>query len=95
VILFEWDDRKAARNIREHGVSFDEAETVFDDEHALLIDDPDHSGEEERYVLLGLSFRGSILVVCHCYRRGEAIRIFSARKANPSERRRYEIRWLQ
>jgi hypothetical protein len=58
VILFEWDDRKAARNIRDHGVSFDEAETVFDDEHALLIDDPDHSAEEERYVLLGLSSPG-------------------------------------
>jgi uncharacterized protein len=70
VILFEWDDRKAARNIRDHGVSFDEAETVFDDEHALLIDDPDHSAEEERYVLLGLSSRGSVLVVCHCYRPG-------------------------
>lgn len=75
--------------------SFDEAKTVFQDPYALLIDDPDHSGEEERYVLLGLSFRGSTLVVCHCYRPEEAIRIFSARKANPSERRRYEVRWKQ
>lgn len=95
MILFEWDDGKAARNTREHGVSFEEAKTVFDDEHALLIDDPDHSAEEERYVLLGLSLRGNILIVCHCYRPGEAIRLFSARKANPSERRRYEIRSLQ
>jgi uncharacterized DUF497 family protein len=73
-----------------HGVSFEEAQTVFLDDHALLIDDPDHSDGEERFVLLGLSSTLRALVVCHCYRRGgEVIRIISARKADPQERALY------
>jgi uncharacterized DUF497 family protein len=95
VLVFEWDCRKAAHNIRKHGISFEEAQTVFEDEHALLIDDPDHSAEEDRYVLLGLSAVRRTLIVCHCYRKGDAIRIISTRKANPNERRRYELRWKQ
>lgn len=90
---FEWDARKASENRRKHGVSFDEARTVFLDEEALLIPDLAHSANEERFVLLGLSARLRTLVVVHCYRRADAvIRIISARKANSDERRQYEER---
>jgi hypothetical protein len=93
-LRFEWDDRKNAANRRKHGISFEEAETVFADERALLIDDPDHSEDEDRFILLGLSSALRTLVVCHCYRRrSEVIRIISARKANRSERTEYESRW--
>jgi uncharacterized DUF497 family protein len=90
-LRFEWDDRKSAANRRKHGVSFEEAQTVFFDEHALLIPDPDHVAEE-RFVLLGLSSALRALVVCHCYRYDTTIRIISARKANRDERTRYERR---
>ncbi|BBL71691.1 BrnT family toxin [Methylogaea oryzae] len=87
---FEWDERKAAVNVKKHGVSFDEAKSAFYDERAKLIDDPDHSGEEDRFVLLGLSAALRLLVVCHCYRGdGGAIRIISARKATAQERKYY------
>jgi hypothetical protein len=93
-LRFEWDGRKGSLNRRKHGVSFDEARTVFFDEQALLIDDPDHSEREERFVLLGLSHNLRILAVCHCYRRREeVIRIISARKANRAEREQYARRW--
>ena len=89
-IRFEWDIRKSRLNQRKHGVSFEEAQTVFLDDHARLIDDPDHSDDEDRFILLGLSSTLRALVVCHCYRRGgEVIRIISARKADPSERALY------
>ena len=89
-ILFERDPRKAAVNLRRHGVSFEDAETVFADELAKLIDDPDHSDEEDRFVLLGLSSSLRILVVVHCYRAdGGVVRIISARKANRHEQRQY------
>jgi uncharacterized protein len=89
-LRFEWDDRKAAANLKKHGVSFDEARTVFVDERAKLIDDPDHSEDEERFVLLGLSSALRLLLVCHCYRSdGGVIRIISARKANAREIRSY------
>lgn len=87
---FTWDVSKAAANKTKHGVSFEEAKTVFLDESARLIADPDHSEAEDRYVLLGLSARLRILLVCHVYRRGSTIRIISARKANSEERREYE-----
>ncbi len=88
---FEWDRRKEAANQKKHGVSFEEARTAFFDENARLMADPDHSDEEDRFVLLGLSSRLRLLVVCHCYRReSETIRIISARKADRSERRKYE-----
>jgi uncharacterized DUF497 family protein len=91
---FSWDSRKASVNRRKHGVSFEEASTVFLDENAMLITDPEHSDEEDRFVLLGLSVRLRTLVVCHCYRqRDDVIRIISARRANRSERRQYEQRW--
>jgi len=91
---FEWDERKDRTNRRKHGVSFEEAKTVFSDDRALLIDDPDHSEDEERFVLLGLSSSLRTLVVCHCYRRGgDVIRIITARKADRQERAKYNERW--
>jgi len=90
LLKFEWDPKKAAANLRKHGVSFDDAQTVFADENAKLIDDPDHSHEEDRFVLLGLSSSLRLLVVCHCYRsEGNVIRIISARKAEGYERNSY------
>ena len=95
-LRFEWGARKETQNRRKHRVSFAEAETVFADEHALLINDPDHSVEveEDRFLLLGLSARLRILVVAHTYREAEAvIRIISARKATRRERNIYNRRW--
>lgn len=93
-LRFEWDAEKDAANRRKHGVSFEEAQTAFLDEEALLLADPDHSESEERFVLLGLSASLRLLLVCHCYRRaGRVIRIISARKADRRERRQYAQRW--
>jgi uncharacterized DUF497 family protein len=93
-LRFDWDPRKDAANRRKHGVSFEEAVTVFSDERALLLDDPDHSADEDRFILLGLSASLRALVVCHCYREAkDVIRIFSARKATRPERAEYERRW--
>jgi uncharacterized DUF497 family protein len=89
-LRFEWDERKAAVNAKKHGVSFEEAKSVFVDERAKLIDDPDHSEDEERFVLLGLSSALRLLLVCHCYRgEGNVIRMISARKATTKESRSY------
>lgn len=89
-LVFEWDARKASQNRRKHGVAFDEARTAFLDESARLMSDPEHSDEEDRFLLLGLSTRARLLVVCHCYRKDDnSIRIISARTANGSERRQY------
>jgi len=89
-IKFSWDARKAKQNIKNHRVSFEEASTVFFDENARLIHDPDHSVQEDRFVLLGLSCRLRLLVVCHCYRGKERnIRIISARKADKQEQKQY------
>ena len=89
-LTFEWDSRKAAANLRKHGVSFEDAQSVFSDERARLIDDPDHSADEDRFVLLGLSSSMRLLVVAHCYRAGgSTIRIISARKANRDEQHFY------
>jgi len=93
-LRFEWDPRKDAENQRKHRVSFEEAESVFSDEHALLIDDPEHSNTEARFVLLGLSIRFRVLLVVHSYREQDAvIRIISARRATKQERSRYDQRW--
>jgi len=90
MLRFEWDPKKAAGNLRKHRVSFEDAQTVFADENAKLIDDPDHSEDEDRFVLLGLSSSLRLLVVCHCYRsEGNVIRIISARKAEGHERNSY------
>ncbi|MCZ8158745.1 MAG: BrnT family toxin [Rhizobiaceae bacterium] len=87
---FEWDPKKATLNLRKHGVSFEDAQSVFSDESGLLIDDPDHSEDEDRFVLLGLSHSLRLLVVVHCYRsEGKVIRIISARKADAQERSIY------
>jgi uncharacterized protein len=92
-LRFEWDEAKNTANRRQHGLSFQEAATVFYDENALLIGDPDHSEDEDRFVLLGLSVRLRTLVVCHCYREARGvIRIISARKADRSEREEYNRR---
>ena len=92
-LRFEWDARKSAGNERKHGVSFEEAQSVFYDDRAILADDPD-SDSEDRFVLLGLSSGLRTLVVVHCYRSDDqVIRIISARKAHREERRAYERRW--
>ena len=91
-LRFEWDPQKAKANLQKHGVSFEEAETVFLDEQALLIDDPEHSENEERFILLGLSSSLRILLVVHALPRKDVIRIISARKATRLEVREYENR---
>lgn len=89
-LRFEWDQNKAKTNIEKHGISFEEAATVFDDEQAILFDDPDHSQEEDRSILLGFSSMANMLIVCHCLRAdGNVIRIISARKATRSEEKQY------
>lgn len=94
-LRFEWDKRKASANATKHGVTFEEAASVFTDERALLLEDPDHSADEDRFLLLGLSAALRTLVVCHCYRqRDDVIRIISARKATRAEQRQYSRRWL-
>ena len=93
-LRFDWDQRKSLHNRRKHGVSFEEAETVFLDEQALLLHDPDHSASEDRFILLGLSSPTRILLVCHCYRaEGDVIRLISARRATSAERKKYMERW--
>jgi uncharacterized protein len=89
-LSFRWDPKKEAYNQEKHGVSFEEAKSVFYDESAKLIHDPDHSDDEDRFVLLGFSSALRLLVVCHCYRENEStIRIISARKATKSEAKNY------
>lgn len=89
-INFEWDKNKNRINQNKHKVSFDEAKTVFYDEEALVIDDPEHSDEEERFIILGLSKKANLLVVCHCYRASDTmIRLISARKATANETKQY------
>jgi uncharacterized DUF497 family protein len=89
-ITFEWDATKASLNKKKHGVGFEEAKTVFFDENAKIIDDPEHSHDEERFIILGLSEVSRILVVIHCYRETDkVIRIISARKATKRESMQY------
>jgi uncharacterized DUF497 family protein len=94
-LRFEWDEAKNRSNRRKHGITFDEARTAFLDENARAVPDPDHSGDEDRFVLLGLSTSLRVLVVCHCYRqKDEVIRIISARKADRDELKQYQW-WLR
>ena len=89
-IRFEWDENKNRINQSKHKISFEEAKTVFYDMEAIVIDDPEHSEEEERFIILGLSEKTKLLVVCHCYRETETIiRIISARKATKTESKQY------
>ena len=89
-LRFEWDERKDRTNVRKHGVSFEEARIAFFDEKAVQFFDPDHSEDEDRFILLGMSFKLRLLVVCHCFRESETVvRIISARKADKIEEREY------
>ncbi len=89
-IEFEWDRRKSSANLRKHGISFEEARTAFFDEFATVYHDPDHPDEEDRFLLLGNSYKLNTVVVCHCIRETESrIRIVSARKADRSEQTEY------
>jgi uncharacterized protein len=88
---FEWDETKNHLNIKKHGISFEEAQTVFLDDDAIRFYDPDHSEDEDRFIMLGISFKLRALVVCHCYRESDrVIRIISARKATRAETKQYE-----
>lgn len=87
---FDWDDKKNEINFKKHGVDFREAQTVFFDEHSILFDDPEHSTDEERFIIIGKSIKSNICLVCHCYRQdNKVIRIISARKATRKEVDRY------
>jgi len=89
-IEFSWDPKKAEINQKKHHITFEEATTVFYDADALVIDDPEHSTEEDRFIILGYSSKANLLIVCHCYRNSDqVIRIISARKATTNERNQY------
>jgi len=88
-LTFKWDAKKAAANLRKHGVSFEEAASAFGDPLSLTISDPQHSGDEERYILLGLTERHRLVVVAHTEEE-DTVRIINARPAMPAERRDYE-----
>jgi len=89
-LRFDWDELKQKTNIKKHGVSFEEARTAFFDESAIQYFDPDHFEDEDRFLLLGMSIKPQILIVCHCFRESETlVRIISARKADKSEEQTY------
>ena len=92
-LQFTWDEKKAHANEQAHGVSFEEGTSVFLDEEALLIGDPDHSIDEDRFLMLGLSSRFRLLAVCHCIQEADVIRLISARKATKKEREQYISRY--
>jgi uncharacterized protein len=86
MITFEWDDAKAAANLKKHRVSFEEAKSIFFDEFGIQFFDDEHSSDEERFLMLGMSSGAKLLIVCHCeWDSGAAIRIISARKATKRE----------
>lgn len=88
--VFDWDESKNLINQNKHGIDFAEASSVFYDERAILFDDPEHSEDEERFLLLGMSQNANVCIVCHCYRESDTvIRIISARKATRKEQERY------
>jgi len=87
-VIYEWDPKKAQANRLKHGVSFEEAASVFLDSRALTFGDPDHSNTESREITIGISSRGRVLFLSHC-ERGDGIRIVRARKATPKERKQY------
>jgi len=90
---FEWDKDKDCANLKKHGISFEEAQTVFLDENALFMEDPEHSRTEDSFLLLEISSGLRVITVCHCYlKRDKVIRIISARKATKSERDQYWTR---
>lgn len=90
MIRFEWDKNKNEINIKKHGISFSEATSVFYDPEAIIFDDPDHSDDEERFIIMGISAKANLLTVCHCYRdKDKVIRLISARKATKTEEKDY------
>ena len=90
MLKFDWDPRKDEANQKKHGVSFEEAQSVFFDDYATQFDDEEHSGQEERFILLGMSSKPQVLIVCHCERKsGSVIRLISARKATAAECEHY------
>jgi uncharacterized DUF497 family protein len=89
-LKFEWDANKNLTNQKKHGIAFEEAKTVFADELGRLMPAPDHSEGEERFILMGMSAKFRLLIVCHCKKNADVIRIISARKADKSERKQYE-----
>ena len=90
MIVFDWDENKNHKNQIKHGISFEEAMSVFWDENAILFDDVEHSLDEDRFLLLGMSDESNVCIVCHCYRESDSIiRIISARKATKKEEERY------
>ena len=87
---FDWDENKSRINLEKHGITFEEASTVFFDDRAILFDDPEHSIDEDRFLLLGMSETAKVCIVCHCYRESDTvIRIISARQATRKEEERY------
>ena len=87
---FDWDENKNRINLEKHGITFEEASTVFFDDRAILFDDPEHSIDEDRFLLLGMSETAKVCIVCHCYRESDTvIRIISARQATRKEEERY------
>jgi len=91
---FEWDAAKARANLRKHGISFEEAETAFLDDYAIVLPDPDHSSaDDERLLLIGLSAALRVLIVIHCEVEADVVRLISARRATRSERVQYDARW--
>lgn len=89
MIRFEWDKQKALSNLEKHGISFQEAQSVFYDDYAVQFFDTEHSEDEDHFILLGMSNVGNLLIVCHCERGENAIRIISARKATRTEAKYY------
>ena len=87
---FDWDENKNRINLEKHGITFEEASTVFFDDRAILFDDPEHSIDEDRFLLLGMSETAKVCIVCHCYRESDTVmRIISARQATRKEEERY------
>ncbi|MCM1090261.1 MAG: BrnT family toxin [Butyrivibrio sp.] len=93
-VHFTWDEKKNEQNKKKHNISFEEAKEVFGDEHAILFDDPDHSYEEERFLIMGMAGIKGVCIVSHCYRDADnTIRIISARKATKKEKKIYQKGW--
>ena len=90
MFYFDWDENKNRINLEKHGITFEEASTVFFDDRAILFDDPEHSIDEDRFLLLGMSETAKVCIVCHCSRESDTvIRIISARQATRKEEQRY------
>lgn len=88
-VTFEWDENKNRINIKKHGISFEEAKTVFNDRDSVVLDDEEHSQDEDRFIILGVSKSANLLMVCHCIREEDIIRIITARKATKTEFKKY------